>query len=314
MTEVPPSAGAGGHHPPPRLVVRGVEVDLSAPVLMGIVNVTPDSFSDAGRDPTTEARVARAVELAAAGAAIVDVGGQSGVTGVPEVPVGDEVARVVPVVAAITAAAPDLLVSVDTYRPEVVRAVLDAGAAIVNDVSGLRHPEVGRLCAAAGAGLVVMHTRARPKVKVLDDGLYDEAGGVVDDVVDFLAGRLAGAAEAGIAPEATIVDPGPDFAKTPRQTVDVLRGLDRVAALGRPVLLALSRKDFVGAVTGQPPQRRLAGTLAAVGALAGPGTILRVHDVAAVADYLAVAAVLAGDADLPTTTRLPDDLRHTRRS
>jgi dihydropteroate synthase len=292
-----------------RLVVRGVEVDLTAPVLMGIVNATPDSFSDPGRDPTTAARVARAVELAAAGASIIDVGGQSGVTGVPEVPEEEEAARVVPVVAGIVAEAPGVVVSVDTYRPGVVAAALDAGAAIVNDVSGLLYPEVAKLCASAGAGLVVMHTRARPKLKVLDDALYDEAGGVVEDVVGFLAEGLAAAEAAGMAPEATIVDPGPDFAKTPRQTVDVLRGLDRVAALGRPVLLALSRKDFVGALTRRPPSLRLAGTLAAVGALATPGTILRVHDVAAVADYLAVAAALSADAGADIDAAVPPSLR-----
>lgn len=295
-----------------RLVVRGVEVDLATPVLMGIVNATPDSFSDPGRDPTTSARVARAVELAEAGAAIIDVGGQSGITGVPEVPEEDEAARVVPLVSGIVAAAPHVLVSVDTYRPAVVAAVLDAGAAIVNDVSGLLYPEVGTLCAKAGAGLVVMHTRARPKDKVLDDALYDRAGGVVDDVVGFLERRLEAVAAAGIDPEATIVDPGPDFAKTPAQTIEVLRGLDRVTALGRPVLLALSRKDFVGALTDQPPQRRLAGTLAAVGALATPGTILRVHDVAAVSDYLTVATALSGDATPDPALRLDPTLRHTR--
>ena len=236
-------------------------------------------------------------------------------TGVPEVPVEEEAARVVPVVAGIREAAPGLLISVDTYRPAVVEAVLDAGAAIVNDVSGLLYPEVGRLCAEAGAGLVVMHTRAAPKVKVLDPDLYGSSAageGVVADVVGFLGDRLAAADAAGIDPEATIVDPGPDFAKTPAQTIELLRGLDQVWALGRPVLLALSRKDFVGAVTQRPPRQRTAGTLAAVGALAGPGTILRVHDVAAVADYLAVADVLAGRREVPPDLALDPSLRTTR--
>ncbi len=296
--------------------MRGREVDLTEPVLMGIVNATPDSFSDGGDHPTTDARVRRALDLVDQGATVIDVGGQSGITGVPEVPVDEEIARVVPVVAGLHAAAPDVLVSVDTYRPAVVEAVLDAGAAVVNDISGLLYPEVAALVAKAGAGLVVMHTRALPKHKVLDDGLY--GGDVVGDVVAFLAERLAAAADAGIPPEATILDPGPDFAKTPAQTVEVLRRLDRVRDLGRPLLLALSRKDFVGAVTGRPPRERLAGTLAAVGhAIAaggrhvggGGGTLLRVHDVAEVRDYLAVAAVLAGRTDLPAETRLADHLR-----
>ena len=240
--------------------MRGHALDLSEPVLMGIVNATPDSFSDGGEHPTTEARVQRALDLVAQGAGMIDVGGQSGITGVPQVPVDEEIARVVPLVAGLAEAAPDVVVSVDTYRPEVVAAVLAAGAAVVNDISGLLYPEVAGLVAGAGAGLVIMHTRARPKHKVLDDGLYG-AGGVTDDVVGFLADTLASVTAAGVAPEATILDPGPDFAKTPSQTVEVLRDLDRVRALGRPVLLALSRKDFVGAITGRPPRGRLADEL-----------------------------------------------------
>jgi dihydropteroate synthase len=297
----------------PRLVVRGVALDLGEPVLMGIVNASPDSFSDGGERATTEARVALAVELAEAGAAIVDVGGQSGITGVPEVAVADEIARVVPVVEGIRAARPDLTISVDTYRPEVVCAVLDAGAAIVNDVSGLLYPEVASLCSDVGAGLVVMHTRARPKHKVLDPQLYGDDDDVTGDVVELLSDRLGRAADLGVDADATVVDPGPDFAKTPHQTVRVLRDLDRVRALGRPVLLALSRKDFIGAITGKPPRDRLGGTLAAIGHLAGPGTILRVHDVGVVADYLRVASVLAGRTDLPPTLFLRDDLRREPR-
>jgi dihydropteroate synthase len=296
-------------------VVRGRTIDLTEPVLMGIVNATPDSFSDAGDHPTTEARVALALDQVAQGAHVIDVGGQSGITGVPEVPVDEEIARVVPVVARLHEAAPDVVVSVDTYRPAVVEAVLEAGASIVNDISGLLHPEVAGLVAGAAAGLVIMHTRSRPKQKVLDDALYSEAGGVTADVVAFLRERLDAAAAAGVPEEAVILDPGPDFAKTPAQTVEVLRRLDQVRALGRPLLLALSRKDFVGAVTRRTPRERLGGTLAAVGhvvAQGGAGTILRVHDVAAVADYLAVAGVLAGRTDLAPDARLPVDLRRER--
>ena len=294
----------------PSLIVRGREVELAEPALMGIVNATPDSFSDGGEHRTTEERVALALEQVAQGAGIIDVGGQSGITGVPEVPVAEEIRRILPLVEALHRAAPDVLISVDTYRPAVVEAVLDAGAAIVNDISGLLHPEVADLVAAAGAGLVIMHTRSRPKHKVLDDALYAEVGGVAADVVAFLRERLDAAVAAGVPTEAIILDPGPDFAKTPAQTVEVLRELDQVRALGRPLLLALSRKDFIGAVTGRPPRERLAGTLAAVGHVLGPsGTILRVHDVDAVADYLAVAAVLAGRVDLAPGARLADGLR-----
>jgi dihydropteroate synthase len=291
---------------PPPLVVRGRAVDLTEPALMGIVNATPDSFSDGGLHPTTEARVGLALDLAEQGATIIDVGGQSGITGVPEVAVEEEIARVVPVVEGILAAAPGLVVSVDTYRPAVVEAALAAGAALVNDVSGLLHPEVAELCGSVGAGLVIMHTRAQPKQKVLDPDLYDD---VTADVVGFLVRRIDAALARGMEPAGIVVDPGPDFAKTPAQTVEVLRGIDQVRALGRPVLLALSRKDFVGTITGRPPRARLAGTLAAVGALASPGTILRVHDVGAVRDFLAVAAVLDGRTALPADARLAENLR-----
>ena len=283
---------------PPRLIVRGRELDLAEPALMGIVNATPDSFSDGGEHRTAEARVALALEQVAQGADVIDVGGQSGITGVPEVPVDEEVARVVPVVAGLHAAAPDVVISVDTYRPAVVEAVLEAGAAIVNDVSGLRHPEVAGLVADAGAGLVIMHTRSRPKHKVLDDALYAEAGGVTADVVGFLRRRLDAAVAAGVPAEAVILDPGPDFAKTPAQTVAVLRRLDVLHELGRPLLLAISRKDFIGAVTGRPPAARDAGTLAAVGAAADGGAkIVRVHDVAGTHDFLRVHAALRHGAD-----------------
>jgi dihydropteroate synthase len=294
---------------PPPLVVRGRAVDLTEPALMGIVNATPDSFSDGGLHPTTEARVEHALELAEQGATIIDVGGQSGITGVPEVAVEEEIARVVPVVEGILAAAPGLVVSVDTYRPAVVEAALAAGAALVNDVSGLLHPEVAELCGSVGAGLVIMHTRAQPKRKVVDPDLYDD---VTADVVGFLRRRIDAALARGMEPAGIVVDPGPDFAKTPAQTVEVLRAIDKVRALGRPVLLALSRKDFVGAITERPPRARLAGTLAAVGALVGPGTILRVHDVGAVRDFLAVAAVLDGRVVLPADARLAENLRWER--
>jgi dihydropteroate synthase len=293
--------------PAPSLVLRGRTIDLTEPVLMGIVNATPDSFSDAGDYPDTAARVARAVELLAEGARIIDVGGQSGITGVPEVAADEEIARVVPVVEGIVAAAPDALVSVDTYKPPVVQAVLEAGAAIVNDVSGLLYPEVAGLCATAGAGLVVMHNRSKPKQRLTDPLLYDDVTG---DVVDVLAARLAEVEAAGVPRASVLLDPGPDFSKTPHQTVTVLREIDRVRALGRPLLLALSRKDFLGAITGRPPKQRLAGTLAAIGHLAGqPGYVLRVHDVEAVADYLAVASVLAGRAELAADAELPVELR-----
>jgi dihydropteroate synthase len=289
----------------PSLRVRGREVALGRrPALMGIVNATPDSFSDAGLHPTLDSRVELADRLVAEGASLIDVGGQSGVTNQPEVEADEEIERVVPLIERI---AGDVLVSVDTYKPSVAEAALAAGASIVNDVSGLRYPELAEVCARAGAGLVIMHNRSAPKQRVTDPALYED---VVADVVGFLEEKLALAHEAGVSPEATILDPGPDFSKTPAQTVEVLRHLDRIHALGRPVLLALSRKDFIGALTERPPRSRLAGTLAAVGFVRRfPGQILRVHDVREVADYLDVADALDGESDTPSDLELAPDLR-----
>jgi dihydropteroate synthase len=274
------------------------------PLLMGVVNATPDSFSDAGELPDVAARVARAHELAAAGAAIVDVGGESAFGGRPPVPADEEAARVVPVIERI-ARELDVLVSVDTYKPAVAEAAVAAGAQIVNDTSGLRDPALAELCAATGAGLVLMHTRVAPKGTLLDPDFYDD---VVADVHDFLAERVAVAEGAGVHPEQLLLDPGPDFAKTPAQTVAVMRALEQLHGLGRPLLLAVSRKDFLGAITGRGPRERGAGTLAAVGWAADAGAhALRVHDVRAAADFLAVRAVLRGERVLAPREGLTPD-------
>lgn len=282
---------------------------------MGILNATPDSFSDGGEHPDTESRVARARELVRLGADIIDVGGQSGITGVPEVAAAEEVARVLPVVEGIRDQLPDVLLSVDTYKPPVAEAVLAAGAAIINDVSGLLYPDLAGLCAAAGAGLVVMHNRSKPKERLTSSSLY-AGSGVTHDVVRLVRRQLDEAERRGLPPEASIVDPGPDFSKTPQQTVTILQALDEVRALGRPLLLPLSRKDFVGAITERPPRERLAGTLAAighaVGSTGGAGCILRVHDVAEVVDYLRVAAVLAGREAISEDLALAPELRRHR--
>jgi dihydropteroate synthase len=276
------------------------------PWLMGIVNATPDSFSDAGLSQTLDARVARARELLAAGAEVIDIGGESGVTNRPPVDPDEEIARVVPVIEAVVGEL-GALVSVDTYKPSVARAAIAAGARIVNDVSGLRDPGLADVCAETGAGLVLMHTRAAPKQKLLDRG-WD--GRVVADVQDFLKERIAAATARGVRPQQLLLDPGPDFGKTPYQTISVLRALPALAALGRPILLAVSRKDFVGALTGRAPQERGAGTLAALahGVRAG-AHVLRVHDVTAAADFLAVWDALEGTAEVDPGLRLDDAVR-----
>jgi dihydropteroate synthase len=278
------------------------ELELGGPpLLMAVLNASPDSFSDAGDHPDLPARAAA---LIAAGARIVDVGGESAVGGRPPVSVDEELTRVVPLIERI-AAEHDVLVSVDTYKPEVAEAAIEAGAGMINDVSGLRDERLAEVCARTGAALVLMHTRVQPKGTLLRPDAYDD---VVADVVDFLRERMAAAVSAGVSEEQIVLDPGPDFAKTPAQTVAVLRRLDALAALGRPLLLAVSRKDFLGAITGRGPRERGAATLAALeyGVRAG-AAILRVHDVAAAADFLAVRAVLEGERVLAPEEGLTPD-------
>lgn len=293
----------------PHLAVRAGARTLALggrPWLMGIVNATPDSFSDGGVHRTLDERVELARELLASGADVIDVGGESGVTNRPAVDSQEEIARVVPLIERI-AGELGAVVSVDTYKPPVAAAAIAAGACIVNDVSGLRDPELADVCAETGAALVLMHTRAAPKQKLLDPS-YD--GRMAADVVAFLQERMALASERGVAAEQLILDPGPDFGKTPAQTVEVLQRLDDVHALGRPLLLALSRKDFIGAVTGRAPRERGAGTLAALAwGLDAGGHVFRLHDVAAAADFIAVRDVLAGRRALDADARLAETLR-----
>jgi dihydropteroate synthase len=276
------------------------------PLLMGIVNATPDSFSDGGLAQTLEARVELARSLVADGAEIIDIGGESGVTNRPPVSADEEIERVVPLIERV-AGGLGVRVSVDTYKPAVAAAAIAAGASIVNDVSGLRDPELAGVCAQTGAGLVLMHTIAPPKTKHHDSSLD---GHIAEVVQRFLAERIELATSHGVAFEQIMVDPGPDFSKTPAQTVSVLRALPQLHKLGSPILLAVSRKDFVGALTRRPPRARLAGTLAALAHGVGAGAhVLRIHDVADAADFLAVAQALGGDGEIPSALRVSDTLR-----
>lgn len=279
------------------------------PWLMGIVNATPDSFSDAGLGQTLEERIELARSLLAAGADVIDVGGESGVTNRPPVEPAVEIERVVPVIERLTGEL-GARVSVDTYKPAVARAAIAAGASIVNDVSGLRDPELADVCAETGAALILMHTRAAPKQKVFDPSLD---GRVMADIEAFLRERIDLALGRGVEFDQLMLDPGPDFAKTPAQTVEMLRHLEVLHSLERPLLLAVSRKDFIGAITGRPPRDRLGGTLAAIahGVQAG-AHVLRIHDVAAVADFLAVHDVLDGGRELDADVRLSNELRWER--
>lgn len=317
-----------------RAVDRVLELGTGAggPLIMGVVNASPDSFSDGGRYRSLEQRVELALAHAAAGAEILDIGGESATTGRPPVPVVEEIARVVPLIERVVAElahgrirhpADDErirhsaeegpfqpMISIDTYKPPVARAAIAAGARIVNDVSGLRDPELAAVCAETGAALVLMHTAAAPRVRMQDPDLYRD---VVGEVLDFLRARAAVALEAGVAREQLILDPGPDFAKTPAQTIALLAHIERLHELELPLLLAISRKDFIGALTGRPPRERLAGTLAALAHGVDAGAhIFRVHDVAAAADFLTVRATLAGELPAKRDLALPDELRHQR--
>lgn len=290
----------------PTLQLADRTLDLRRPALMGVVNANPDSFSDPGHRPL-EAIVDQVRAMAAEGATVIDVGGQSGITNVPEVDPSEEIDRVVPVVEAIVAELPDLVISVDTYKPPVVEAVLAAGAHIVNDVSGLRAPELAPLVARHRAALVVMHTAAPPKTRLQESDLY---GNVVEEVQRFLAEKVGEAVAAGVAQASILVDPGPDFTKTPAQTVEVLRHLDQLNPERFPALLAISRKDFIGALTRTRPKERLAGTLAAVAAVgSGTGVVLRVHDVGEVRRFLTVLDVLGSTDPVDPDLRLADELR-----
>jgi dihydropteroate synthase len=267
---------------------------------MGILNATPDSFSDAGLHPD---RLRRGRELLAEGADLLDIGGESGVTNRPPVEPAEEIERVVPLVERL---AGEAVISVDTYKPEVAWAAIEAGAAIINDPSGLLNPEVAEICAGTGAALVITHTRARPKQK-LHRPRYDD---VVEDVKRFFAAKLDEVRALGVDDEQILLCPGPDMGKDPAQTIELLRRLDELASFGRPLLLAVSRKDFVGALTERRPRERLAGTLAAIahGVVRG-GRVLRVHDVAEVRDFLTVRAALEGERDVAEDLLLADELR-----
>jgi dihydropteroate synthase len=279
------------------------------PWLMGIVNASPDSFSDGGRYRTLDDRIQLARELRQAGADILDIGGESASTEQPPIRAVEEIERVVPLIERVVSEL-GAIVSVDTYKPQVARAAIQAGASIVNDVSGLRDPELAQVCAQTGAALVLMHTRTAPKQRLQDPDLYED---VTEDVLLFLRERITIALQEGVQLEQLILDPGPDFAKTPAQTVRLLAQVERLHELGRPLLMAISRKDFVGALTNRPPRERLPGTLAALAHGIDAGAhIFRVHDISAASDFLAVRAALAGTHAPSRQLALAESLRHDR--
>jgi len=258
--------------------------------LMGIVNVTPDSFSDGGLYLDAEAAVAHGRELASQGADIVDVGGESTRPGAKEVPADEELARTEPVVAAL--ASDGIPVSIDTSKAHVAEAAIAAGAAMVNDVTALRaDPGLAGLCADRGCEVVLMHMLGTPRT-MQDAPEYDD---VVDDVRAFLAERVQAAVDSGIAEERIWVDPGIGFGKTVEHNLELLRRLGELRDLGRPIAVGTSRKGFLGRLTGREVTERLGGTIASnVLALRAGAGALRVHDVREVADAAKVAAAISG--------------------
>jgi dihydropteroate synthase len=255
-------------------------------LLVGILNITPDSFSDGGKFATVESALAQAVRLVEEGAAIIDVGGQSTRPGFEEISVEEEIARVVPVITALVPKLP-VPVSIDTYKPAVARAALQAGAHLLNDIHGLqRSPELARLAAEFGCPVVVMH----------NDATFREArGDTIYKIKIFFDRSLEIAAQAGLAQDLIILDPGIGFGKTHEQNLEILARLSELKLLGFPLWLGASRKSVIGNVLALPPEERLEGTLATTALAVWQGVgFVRVHDVRANARAAKMAAAIRG--------------------
>lgn len=279
---------------------RSLEPREGEPLIMGIVNIGSDSVADPLSLETFEAQLEFALRQSGAGAHIIDIGVQSGRTDTPVLAQEQEIERLAPLVRAL--AERDVLVSVDTWRADVAAAAIEAGAALINDVGGLADERLADVVGASDAGLVVMHTRAAPKQEHFP--VYADA---TADIVAFLGERVRLALSRGVERDRIVIDPGLDYAKTPRESIEALRRLGELRRFERPILLAVSRKYFIGMLTGAPPHKRLAGTLAAVefGVSAG-AHIVRVHDVAQVAEFLRVRGALHGQGE-PRLDGDPDD-------
>ncbi len=263
-------------------------LQFDVPAVMGILNVTPDSFSDGGRFAGRDAALEQAAAMARDGAAIIDVGGESTRPGAADVPEQEELDRVIPVIEAIVAAV-DVPVSIDTSKPAVMRAAVAAGAAMINDIRALR--EQGALQAAAELGVPVclMHMQGQPRTMQVQPA-YDD---VVTEVAEFLAGRVRACVAAGLAEDRIVVDPGFGFGKAPRHNIELLANLRQLRSVGRPILVGLSRKSTLGELTGRDVGERVpASVAAAVIAVVEGAQIVRAHDVRETVDALRVAAAV----------------------
>ncbi|MCG5532792.1 dihydropteroate synthase [Halorhodospira sp. 9621] len=256
---------------------------------MGVLNVTPDSFSDGGHFLDLEQARAHARRMVAEGADLIDVGGESSRPGAPPVPLEQELERVVPVVEAL-AREVDCPISVDTYKPEVAREAVAAGAGLINDIRALQEPGAAEAAAGLGVPVCLMHMQGQPRT-MQDAPSYND---VVTEVAECLAERMAAAEEAGLPRERMLLDPGFGFGKTLEHNYQLLRHLDRIVALGPPVLVGMSRKSMIGKLLDRPVEERLPGSLAAAAVAVFQGArIIRAHDVGATADAVRVAATAA---------------------
>lgn len=259
-------------------------LDLAHPRVMGIVNVTPDSFSDGGRHANTDLAVAHALKLVAEGADILDIGGESTRPNATPVGLDEELNRVIPVIERL-AQEVDLPLSIDTYKPEVMRAAVSAGAAIINDIYGLRQPGAVEAAAAGNAGICIMHMQGTPQT-MQQEPVYDD---VVQEVQAFLQQQLLACQALGIAAERIVLDPGFGFGKRSVHNLALLEGMPAILGLGRPILAGLSRKSVLGQIIGGDVDQRLHASLAAsVIAVMKGARIVRVHDVKATVDALKV--------------------------
>lgn len=274
-----------------RWVHKRGSLELPGPRLMGILNITPDSFSDGGRFLDPEAAIAQGKRLAQAGAAVIDIGGESTRPGAREVPEKEEIARVVPVIEALAAAA-SVPISIDTRKAAVAARAIEAGASIINDVSGLRHdPDLVKVAAETGAAVVIMHMLGTP-ADMQKDPRYDD---LVTEVGQFLAESAALAEQAGIPADRIAIDPGIGFGKRQEHNLEILRRLDEFRSLGYPIVVGPSRKSFIGNIVGRPPESRLFGTAAAVALAVDRGaSLIRVHDVAEMQDVVLVSKAILG--------------------
>ncbi len=265
----------------------------SRPKVMGILNVTPDSFSDGGRFQAVENAVAAVAAMVAEGADIIDVGGESTRPGAEPVPETEELDRVVPVLEALRRRFPVTL-SIDTCKPAVMRGAVAAGATMINDVYALRRPGAIEAARELGTPVCLMHMQGEPRIMQLAPAYHD----VVGEVSEFLLGRAHACMQAGIAREKLLLDPGFGFGKSLAHNLTLLRGLRQVAGLGFPVLVGLSRKSLIGAVTGRPVAQRIHGSVAlAVYAALNGAAIVRVHDVGATVDALSMIAAVVEESD-----------------